>query len=56
MTIDYRFHKVEPMLGERATHGQPTARFETVKNSAGLLVGSQISMCYLHEWLELCVN
>ena len=21
----FRFHKVEPMLGERAAHGQPTA-------------------------------
>ena len=24
MAIDSRFHKVEPMLGERAVHGQPT--------------------------------
>ena len=31
--IDFRFHKVEPMLGETAVHGQPTARFRTVKNS-----------------------
>ena len=22
----FRFHKVEPMLGDRAAHGQPTAR------------------------------
>ena len=29
----FRFHKVEPMLGERAVHGQPTACLETVKNS-----------------------
>ena len=27
MAMDYRFHKVESMLGERATHGQPTAQF-----------------------------
>ena len=33
MAMDSRFHKVEPMLGERATHRQPTARFGTVKNS-----------------------
>ena len=26
MAMDSRFHKVEPMLGERATHGQPTAQ------------------------------
>ena len=29
----FRFHKVEPMLGERVAHGQPTVRF----NSPGLL-------------------
>ena len=33
MAMDSRFHKVEPILGERAAHGQPTARFVTVKNS-----------------------
>ena len=33
----FRFHKVEPMLGEWAAHGQPTARLETIKNSLGLL-------------------
>ena len=27
------FHKVEPMLGERAAHGQPTTKIRTVKNS-----------------------
>ena len=27
MAMDYRFHKVEPMLGERTAHGQSTARF-----------------------------
>ena len=34
MAMDSQFHKVEPMLGERASHGQPTARFGTVKNSS----------------------
>ena len=33
MAMGSRFHKVEPMLGERATHGQPTAPFGTAKNS-----------------------
>ena len=46
----FRFHKVEPMLGERAAHGQPTAQIGTVKNSLGLLVGQKMSMCYLHEF------
>ena len=32
----FQFHKVEPMLGERASHEQPTAQFGTVKNSLGL--------------------
>ena len=32
----FRFHKVEPMLGEWAAHGQPTACLGTVKNSPGL--------------------
>ena len=27
MVMDSWFHKVELMLGERAAHGQPTARF-----------------------------
>ena len=38
MAMDSRFYKVEPMLGEKAAHGQPTARLGTVKNSSGLLV------------------
>ena len=38
MAMDSRFHKVEPMLGERATHGQPTARLGTVKNSQDYLL------------------
>ena len=32
----FRFHKVEPLLGERAVHGQPIAQFGTVKNSPDL--------------------
>ena len=46
----FRFHKVEPMLGERAAHGQPTTQIGTVKNSPGLLVGPKMAMCYLHEF------
>ena len=37
MAMDSRFHKVEPMLGEMAVHGQPTARLGTIKNSPDLL-------------------
>ena len=37
MVMDYLFHKVEPMLGERVAHGQPTAWFGTVKNSPDCL-------------------
>ena len=37
MAMGSRFHKVEPMLGERAAHGQPTAHLGTIKNSPGLL-------------------
>ena len=37
MAMVSRFHKVEPILGERAAHGQPTARLGTVKNSPDLL-------------------
>ena len=33
----FQFHKVEPMLGEWAAHGQPTAHLGTVENSPGLL-------------------
>ena len=50
MAMDSQFHKVEPMLGERAAHGQPTARLGTVKNSPGLLDWTKkMSMCYLHN-------
>ena len=38
MTMDFWFHKVEPMLGERAAHGQPTACLVTVKNSPDCLL------------------
>ena len=40
---------MEPMLGERAAQGQPTAKFGTVKNSPGLHDLTKMSMCYLHE-------
>ena len=43
MAMDSRFHKVEPMLGERVVHGQPTAQFGTVKNSLDVLVGPNMS-------------
>ena len=33
IAMDSRFHKVKPMFGERAAHGQPTTWFGTVKNS-----------------------
>ena len=46
----FQFHKVEPMLGERATHGQPTAQIGIVQNIPDLLVGSKMSRCYLHEF------
>ena len=38
MAMDSQFHKVEPMLGERAAHGQPTASLGTVKNSPDCLL------------------
>ena len=33
MAMGSQFLKVQPMLGERAAHKQPTTRFRTVKNS-----------------------
>ena len=33
MAMGSWFHKVEPMPGERAAYGQPTARFGAAKNS-----------------------
>ena len=52
----FLFHKVEPMLGERAAHEQPPAQFWTIKNSPGLLVGPCVNCMNLlkNEWLELC--
>ena len=38
MAMDSRFHKVEPMLGERAVHGQPITHLGTVKNSPDCLL------------------
>ena len=38
MAMDSRFHFVEPMLGQRAAHRQPTARLGTVKNSPDCLL------------------
>ena len=38
MAMDSRFYKVEPMFGERVAHGQPTARFGTIKNSLDCLL------------------
>ena len=55
----FRFHKVEPMLGERAAYGQPTTQIGTVKNSLGLLL-DQKCPCVIclnllkNEWLEFC--
>ena len=43
----FQFHKVEPMLGERAIHGQPTAGLGTVKNSPGLLDWTENGPCVL---------
>ena len=46
------FHKVEPMLGEWATHGQPTSHFGTVFNSPGLVGWTKIlSVCVLRKIL-----
>ena len=38
MAMVSRFHKVEPMHGERAAHRQPTAHLGTVKNSLDCLL------------------
>ena len=50
----FRFHKVEPMLGEWAAHGQPTARLGTVKNSPVLLGWTEIGPCVVQE--KYCLN
>ena len=39
---------MEPMLGERIVHGQPTARLGTVKNSPGLLDLTENVHVFLH--------
>ena len=38
----FRFHKLEPMLGERVVHGQPTARLGTVKSVPVCLIGPKM--------------
>ena len=48
MAMDSWFHKVEPMLGERATHGQPTVSLGIVKNSPGLLDWTENVHVFLH--------
>ena len=48
MAMDSRFHKVEPMLGERVAHGQSTVRLGTVKNSPGLLDWTENVLVFLH--------
>ena len=50
----FRFHKVEPMLGEWATHRQPTARLGIVKNSPGLLGWTEIGPCVFQA--KYCLN
>ena len=63
MAMDSRFHKVEPMLGERAAHGQPTACLGIVKNSLCLLDWTKKKcpcvICIIllkNEWLEIWVE
>ena len=48
MAMDSQFHKVEPMLGMRAAHGQPIARLGTVKNSPSLLDWTEYVHVFLH--------
>ena len=50
----FRFHKVELMLGEWATHGQPTARLGTIKRSLGLLRRIEIGPCVFQA--KYCLN
>ena len=49
----FQFHKVEPMFGERATHGQPITQFGTVKNSPGLLDWTKNGPCVLEAKILL---
>ena len=53
----FRFHKVEPMLGERATHGKPTHCFWGLflfacwtKNLHKILCGKY----YVKAWTLMC--
>ena len=50
----FQFHKVEPMLGEWAAHGQATTRLGTVKNSPGLLGWIEIGPCVFQA--KYCLN
>ena len=43
----FRFHKLEPMLGERASHRQPITHLGTVKNNPGFLDGTENGPCVL---------
>ena len=51
---EFRFHKVESMLGERAAHGQPTAHLGTVKNNPGLLDWTENDPCVFRA--KYCLN
>ena len=48
------FHKVVPMLGEWAAHGQPTARLGIVKNNPDLLGWTEIGPCVFQA--KYCLN
>ena len=43
--MDFR----EPMLGERAAHGQPLLSVGLLKTVPVCMIGPKMSMCYLHE-------
>ena len=47
--MDSRFHKVEPMPCERATHGQPTARLTVPV----CLIRPKMSMCFCRLCLKM---
>ena len=50
----FRFHKVEPMLGEWAAQRQPTARLGTIKNILGLFGWTEIGPCVFQA--KYCLN
>ena len=50
----FRFHKVELMLGESITHGQPTARLGIVKNNPSLFGLTEIGPCVFQA--KYCLN